>query len=121
MRYKGQGLTMPLPIDMTKLENQGLDWCVQPPKTLTHLIFEELLTSSYLADAHVYTSSLLSGRLASAFDAEHRKQFHFSFDEDHELVNLRAIVESNPAQVRPNSFTGPAQTIGMEGNDHFTS
>lgn len=57
----------------------------------------------------IYTTSLLSGRLASAFDAEHRKQFHFSFDEDHELVNLRAIVESNPAQVRPNPFSGPAR------------
>lgn len=38
-------------------------------------------------------------RLAGAFDAEHRKQFHFSFDKDHELVNLRAVVESKPAQV----------------------
>ena len=38
-------------------------------------------------------------RLAAAFDAEHRKQFHFSFDKDHELVNLRAVVESTPARV----------------------
>jgi hypothetical protein len=80
-------------------------------------------------------------RLAGAFDAEHRKQFHFSFDkvrsegvkavnfdiarsplgpcvhllshsdealnrlvplsigQDHELVNLRAVVESRPASI----------------------
>jgi len=63
VRYKGQGLTMPLGIDIGKLEGEGLPW------------------------------------LASAFDAEHRKQFHFSFDKDHELVNLRAVVESKPAKV----------------------
>ena len=63
VRYKGQGLTMPLAIDIAQLESHGLDW------------------------------------LSGAFDAEHRKQFHFSFDKDHELVNLRAVVESRPARV----------------------
>ncbi|GAB5031634.1 5-oxoprolinase [Nannochloropsis oceanica] len=62
VRYKGQGLTMPLGIEIEKMEREGLLW------------------------------------LASAFDAEHRKQFHFSFDKDHELVNLRAVVESKPAK-----------------------
>lgn len=63
VRYKGQGLTMPLVVDIASFAAEGLAW------------------------------------LAKAFDAEHRKQFHFSFDKDHELVNLRAVAESRPAQV----------------------
>jgi len=41
----------------------------------------------------------LANRLAEYFDKEHHRQFHFSFGKDHELVQLRAVVESQPSAV----------------------
>lgn len=41
-------------------------------------------------------------RLAGAFDETHRRLFTFNLEVEHELVNLRAVVQGRPANVKTN-------------------
>jgi N-methylhydantoinase A len=40
-------------------------------------------------------------RIGELFDAEHKQLFMFSLDTEHELVNLRAVARTRPADVQP--------------------
>ena len=49
--------------------------------------------------------------ITSAFDAEHEQLFSFALNEDHELVNLRAISRAPRPEITERAFEGSASSI----------
>lgn len=49
--------------------------------------------------------------VAAAFDAEHEQLFSFALNEDHELVNLRAISRAPRPEITERAFEGSATSI----------
>ena len=87
MRYKGQGLTLTITVHPQELERRSRGG----------------------------RSGALDW-LAAAFDDEHEARFHFKFDTSkgcrHEIVNLRAVVQSTAKEVEP-----PLATRSSSGTD----